>query len=90
MVVAHRQLRPVDARVVGVIVAPGAVGHGGEGGGHSVDLCQHIVAFVDLTRNAQKRMIFVSPQCGQMSRKRDSRNQACVFEMKVYFSPMTD
>ena len=32
LVVAHRQLWPVDARVVGVVVAAGAVGHGGEGG----------------------------------------------------------
>ena len=62
LVVAHRQLWPVDARVVWVIVAAGGVGHGGEGGGHSVDLCQHIVAVVDLTRNALRRMIFIK-QC---------------------------
>ena len=61
MVVAHRQLRAVDARVVGVVVAAGGVGHGGEGGRHPVDLCQHIVAVVDLPRNAQRGIAFVSP-----------------------------
>ena len=54
MVVAHRQLRAVDAGVVGVVVAAGGVGHGGEGGRHPVVSSQHTVAVVDLTRNAQR------------------------------------